>query len=219
MPASPCRHLAKGRRAPPAQALGPCPAEPPANGRSRLLQEVARGQDGDIRCGARAPQERPPGHRFRAAFRGLASVDAVWKPKSGQMLLSRIKPFIWPARRTVWETHERGEASTDRPWRRADFSDAIHRGGACLRAWSPRQRSAKRDELCRAFGGTAGPVVSIDDLFARVHAEGRDTMMRDWLASATETQPYSFGYRIGDEAGARRVSARGASGPRRPSGS
>jgi len=103
-------------------------------------------------------------------------------------------------------------ATTGDAWTLANFSDTIHRGGVGLWAWSPERRLARLDALCRAFWGTAEPVVGIDDLFARVNPEDRDGMMRDWAASATDPQPYSFDFRIGDGAEVRWISARGVGG-------
>lgn len=77
------------------------------------------------------------------------------------------------------------DAPTGEAWTLANFSDTIHRGWVGLWAWSPESRLARLDELCREFWGTAESVVGIDDLFARVNAEDRDAMIRDWAASAT----------------------------------
>ncbi len=73
---------------------------------------------------------------------------------------------------------------------------------------SPGQRLAQLDALYRALWGTTEAVVGIDALFARVNDEDRDDMMRDWTASATDPQPYSFDFRIGEGAGARWILAR-----------
>lgn len=97
-------------------------------------------------------------------------------------------------------------------WTLASFTAAIHRGGVGLWAWAPERRLAQLDGLCRAFWGTTEPVVSIDALFAKVHADDRDAMMRDWFASATDPKPYSFDFRIGDGPDARWISARGVGG-------
>lgn len=110
-----------------------------------------------------------------------------------------------------------GEATTgqgmfDEGWTLANFSDTIHRGGVGLWAWSPERRLARLDPLCREFWGTTEAVVAIDVLFARVNAEDRDGMVRDWMASATDPLPYSFDFRIGDGAQARWISARGIGG-------
>ena len=105
-----------------------------------------------------------------------------------------------------------GGSAADETWTLANFSDTIHRGGVGLWAWSPERRLAKLDALCRVFWDTTGAVVSIDELFARVNAEDRDGMVRDWMASATDPQHYSFDFRIGDGADARWISARGVGG-------
>lgn len=97
-------------------------------------------------------------------------------------------------------------------WTLASFTAAIHRGGVGLWAWSPERRLAQLDGLCRAFWDTTEPVVGIDALFAKVNAEDRPGMMRDWAASATDPQAYSFDFRIGDGADARWISARGVGG-------
>jgi two-component sensor histidine kinase len=105
-----------------------------------------------------------------------------------------------------------GEATTSGAWTLANFSDTIHRGGVGLWAWSPERRLARLDELCRTFWGTDETVVGIDTLFARVHPADRAGMMRDWAASATDPQPYSFDFRIGEGGEARWISARGVGG-------
>ncbi|AWN52268.1 HWE histidine kinase domain-containing protein [Methylobacterium sp. 17Sr1-1] len=105
-----------------------------------------------------------------------------------------------------------GETMTGEDWTLAQFSDTIHRGGVGLWAWSPERRLARLDGLCRAFWGTTEAVVPIDALFARVNAEDRDGMMHEWMASATDPQPYSFDFRIGEGAQARWISARGIGG-------
>lgn len=97
-------------------------------------------------------------------------------------------------------------------WTLASFTGAIHRGGVGLWAWSPERRLAQLDSLCREFWGTAETVVGIDALFARVNAEDRDTMMREWMASATDPHAYSFEFRIGEGPDARWISARGVGG-------
>lgn len=97
-------------------------------------------------------------------------------------------------------------------WTLANFTDTIHRGGVALWAWSPSRRLAQLDSLCRAFWKTSESVVSIDDLFAKVHPEDRQGMMLDWVASATDPQPYSFDFRIGEGHDARWISARGVGG-------
>lgn len=108
--------------------------------------------------------------------------------------------------------HTETGAVAGEAWTLANFSDTIHRGGVGLWAWTPRRRLARLDELCQAFWGTTGSVVGIDDLFGRVNAEDRDSMMRAWTASATDPQPYSFDFRIGDGAAMRWISARGVGG-------
>jgi two-component sensor histidine kinase len=105
-----------------------------------------------------------------------------------------------------------GEATTSGAWTLANFSDTIHRGGVGLWAWSPERRLARLDALCRLFWDTTETVVGIDALFARVNAEDRTGLMRDWAASATDPQAYSFDFRIGDGADARWISARGVGG-------
>jgi two-component sensor histidine kinase len=97
-------------------------------------------------------------------------------------------------------------------WTLESFTGAIHRGGVGLWAWSPERRLAQLDGLCREFWGTTESVVTIDALFEKVAAEDRHGMMLDWAASATDPQPYSFDFRIGDGAGARWISARGVGG-------
>ncbi len=98
-------------------------------------------------------------------------------------------------------------------WTLASFNGAIHRGGVGLWAWSPTRRLAQLDSLCRAFWGMTEAVVPIDELFARVNAEDRDGMIRDWMASADDPHAYSFDFRIGDGPEARWISA-GASAER-----
>lgn len=97
-------------------------------------------------------------------------------------------------------------------WTLANFTAAIHRGGVAMWAWSPTQRVARLDGLCREFWGVSESVVSIDELFARVNAEDRAEMVENWWASEREPQAYSFDFRIGDGAGARWISARGVGG-------
>jgi len=103
-------------------------------------------------------------------------------------------------------------ALTGDEWTLASFTGAIHRGGVGLWAWSPERRLAQLDSLCRAFWGTTEPLVGIDTLFTKVNAEDRQGMMLDWAASATDPQPYSFDFRIGEGAEARWISARGVGG-------
>lgn len=100
----------------------------------------------------------------------------------------------------------------DYEWTLANFTDTIHRGGVALWAWSPTRRLAQLDSLCRAFWQTSKSVVPIDELFAKVHPDDRHGMMLDWDASATDPQPYSFDFRIGDGPDARWISARGVGG-------
>lgn len=102
--------------------------------------------------------------------------------------------------------------STAYTWTLESFTDTIHRGGVALWAWSPTRRLAQLDGLCRTFWDTPESVVSIDDLFAKVHPEDRPGMELDWEASATDPQPYSFDFRIGTGPDARWVSARGVGG-------
>lgn len=109
------------------------------------------------------------------------------------------------------EMTERGTTADD-DWTLASFSDTIHRGGVGLWAWSPTRRLARLDSLCQEFWGTTRTVIGIDDLFARVHGEDRPGMVRDWEASATDPNPYSFDFRIGDGPEARWISARGVGG-------
>lgn len=97
-------------------------------------------------------------------------------------------------------------------WTLDSFAGAIHRGGVGLWAWSPERRLAQLDSLCRDFWGISEAMVGIDELFARVNAADRATMMMDWMASATDPHPYSFDFRIGDGADARWISARGIGG-------
>ncbi|MFG5121745.1 HWE histidine kinase domain-containing protein [Methylorubrum sp. POS3] len=97
-------------------------------------------------------------------------------------------------------------------WTLASFNGAIHRGGVGLWAWSPTRRLAQLDSLCRAFWGMTEAIVPIDELFARVNAEDRDGMIRDWMASADDPHAYSFDFRIGDGPEARWISARGVGG-------
>ena len=106
---------------------------------------------------------------------------------------------------------ERGEAS-DEAWTLASFSDTIHRGGVGLWAWSPSRRLARLDSLCREFWGTDETVIGIDELFARVNLEDRLGMVQEWEASATDPNPYSFDFRIGQGPEARWISARGVGG-------
>lgn len=101
---------------------------------------------------------------------------------------------------------------TEYTWTLASFTDTIHRGGVALWAWSPTRRLAQLDGLCRTFWQTTESVVSIDDLFARVNPDDRHGMMLDWAASATDPEPYSFDFRIGDGPDARWISARGVGG-------
>ncbi len=101
---------------------------------------------------------------------------------------------------------------TGEEWTLASFTGAIHRGGVGLWAWSPTRRLAQLDELCQEFWDAPQAIVGIDDLFERVHAEDRHGMTLDWLASASDPQPYSFDFRIGDGAEARWISARGVGG-------
>ena len=105
-----------------------------------------------------------------------------------------------------------GTDLTGEAWTLASFTAAIHRGGVGLWAWSPERRLAQLDELCRVFWETTEAVVGIDALFARVNAEDRPAMMRDWAASAVDPHAYSFDFRIGEGAGARWISARGVGG-------
>jgi two-component sensor histidine kinase len=104
------------------------------------------------------------------------------------------------------------DTSTGEAWTLANFSDTIHRGGVGLWAWSPGRRLARLDGLCREFWGTPETVVRIDDLFARVNADDREAMVREWMASATDPHAYSFDFRIGEGAQARWISARGVGG-------
>ncbi|GJE37081.1 sensor histidine kinase [Methylobacterium persicinum] len=97
-------------------------------------------------------------------------------------------------------------------WTLANFSEIIHRGGVGLWAWVPERRLARLDALCREFWGTTETFVGIDELFSRVNAEDRAPMMDAWAASATNPQPYSFDFRIGEGIGARWISARGVGG-------
>ncbi|TXM73142.1 histidine kinase [Methylobacterium sp. WL69] len=105
-----------------------------------------------------------------------------------------------------------GTKLTGEEWTLESFTGAIHRGGVGLWAWSPERRLAQLDNLCSEFWGTTESVVTIDALFEKVAAEDRHGMMLDWAASATDPQPYSFDFRIGDGAGARWISARGVGG-------
>jgi hypothetical protein len=86
------------------------------------------------------------------------------------------------------------------------------RGGVALWAWSPSRRLAQFDSLCRSFWKTSKSVVPIDDLFAKVHPEDRHGMMLNWDASATEPQPYSFDFRVGEGPDTRWISTRGVGG-------
>lgn len=97
-------------------------------------------------------------------------------------------------------------------WTLANFTGAIHRGGVGLWAWSPTQRVAQLDSLCREFWGVSGAVVDIDVLFARVNAADRSAMVKEWAASERDPHPYSFDFRIGAGADARWISARGVGG-------
>lgn len=103
-------------------------------------------------------------------------------------------------------------SSPDYEWTLASFTDTIHRGGVALWAWSPSRRLAQLDTLCKEFWGTSKTIVSIDDLFAKVHLDDRHGMVLDWDASATDPGPYSFDFRIGDGHDARWISARGIGG-------
>ncbi len=103
-------------------------------------------------------------------------------------------------------------AATEYEWTLASFIETIHRGGVALWAWSPTRRLAQLDGLCRAFWQIPESVVTIDALFLKVNPEDREGMMRDWMASATDPQPYSFDFRIGEGADARWISARGIGG-------
>lgn len=106
---------------------------------------------------------------------------------------------------------ERG-GTADEAWTLASFSDTIHRGGVALWAWSPVRRLARLDSLCQEFWGTTQTVIGIDELFAKVNLEDRLGMVREWEASATDPQPYSFDFRIGMGSEARWISARGVGG-------
>ena len=106
---------------------------------------------------------------------------------------------------------ERG-GTADEAWTLASFSDTIHRGGVALWAWSPVRRLARLDSLCQEFWGTTQTVIGIDELFAKVNLEDRLGMVREWEASATDPQPYSFDFRIGVGPEARWISARGVGG-------
>ncbi|MCJ2024142.1 sensor histidine kinase [Methylobacterium sp. J-067] len=106
---------------------------------------------------------------------------------------------------------ERG-GTADEAWTLASFSDTIHRGGVALWAWSPVRRLARLDSLCQEFWGTTQTVIGIDELFAKVNLEDRLGMVREWEASATDPQPYSFDFRIGMGPEARWISARGVGG-------
>ena len=106
---------------------------------------------------------------------------------------------------------ERG-GTADEAWTLASFSDTIHRGGVALWAWSPGRRLARLDSLCQEFWGTTQTVIGIDELFAKVNLEDRLGMVREWEASATDPQPYSFDFRIGVGPEARWISARGVGG-------
>ncbi|MEE7505732.1 sensor histidine kinase [Methylobacterium sp. C33D] len=97
-------------------------------------------------------------------------------------------------------------------WTLANFTGAIHRGGVGLWAWSPARRVARLDSLCCAFWGVSETVVDIDALFARVNADDRTGMVEKWAASERDPHPYSFDFRIGEEADARWISARGVGG-------
>ena len=106
---------------------------------------------------------------------------------------------------------ERG-GTADEAWTLASFSDTIHRGGVALWAWSPVRRLARLDSLCQEFWGTTQTVIGIDELFAKVNLEDRLGMIREWEASATDPQPYSFDFRVGVGPEARWISARGVGG-------
>ncbi|MGE7417793.1 hypothetical protein [Methylobacterium tarhaniae] len=88
-----------------------------------------------------------------------------------------------------------GRATTGEARTLAGFIDTIHRGGIGLRACSP-QRCLDRHR--QVFWGTAGEILGIDALFARVNAGDRDGPVRDRMASATDPQPYAFDFRIGE---------------------
>ena len=105
-----------------------------------------------------------------------------------------------------------GAALTGDDWNLANFTGAIHRGGVALWAWSPVQRVAQLDSLCREFWGTPHSVVGVDELFDKVNPEDRHEMTQEWFASAEDTDAYSFDFRIGDEPHARWISARGVGG-------
>ena len=107
---------------------------------------------------------------------------------------------------------------TEHGWSLGDFTDTIHRGGVALWAWSPETRLAQLDSLCRKFWGMNESVVSIDDLFERVHEDDRQGTITAWFASAVDPTPYSFDFRIGTGDTVRWVSARGVGGPEGRSG-
>lgn len=82
-----------------------------------------------------------------------------------------------------------------------------------LWSWKPEARTARFDDLGRAFwGGLEGADQTLDALFDRIDPRDRAEAERAWLASADSPGAYEFDFRIPQDGGHRWISARGVGG-------